>query len=58
MSDPEWAAWPDEKLLEMRICDLGVAIEGTELEQRIAQLNAELDVRGLGFRPRSAGSSV
>jgi hypothetical protein len=52
MSDPDWVALPDEKLLEMRICDLGVSIEGTELEQRIAQVNAELDVRGLRFRPR------
>jgi putative zinc-binding metallo-peptidase len=52
MIDPEWASWPDEKLLELRFCDLGVSIEGTELDARIAQLNAELDVRGLAFRPR------
>src|SRR5438105_12641228 len=51
MADPEWASWPDEKLLEMRMCDLGVSIEGTELEQRIAQVNAELDARGMVFRP-------
>jgi hypothetical protein len=51
MSDPEWASWPDEKLLEMRLCDLGVAIEGTELEERIAQINAELEARALPFRP-------
>jgi Putative zinc-binding metallo-peptidase len=51
MSDPEWASWPDEKLLEARICDLGVTIEGTDIEQRIAQLNGELDARSLKFRP-------
>ena len=51
MADPDWAAWPDEKLLETRLCDLGVAIAGTELEQRIAQLDAELAARGLKFRP-------
>src|ERR1700741_5362587 len=51
MSDPEWVALPDEKLLEMRMCDLGVSIEGTDLQARIAQLDAELDVRGLRFRP-------
>ena len=33
------------------MCDLGVSIEGTELEQRIAQVNAELEARGLRFRP-------
>lgn len=47
----EWQDWPDEKLLELRMCDLGVTIAGTELEQRIAQVNAELDARGLVFRP-------
>src|ERR1700730_15584748 len=51
MPDPEWASWPDEKLLEIRLCDLGVAIEGTELEQRIAEIGAELEARGLAFRP-------
>jgi hypothetical protein len=51
MPDPEWASWPDEKLLEIRLCDLGVTIAGTELEQRIAEIDAELDTRGLAFRP-------
>ena len=47
MTDPEWATFPDEKLLELRISDLGVTLEGTEVEQHIAQVNAELDARGL-----------
>src|SRR5438876_8062867 len=51
MSEPEWATWPDEQLLAMRMCDLGGTIEGTDLEQRIAGVNAELDARGLSFRP-------
>ena len=51
MSDPVWASLDDEDLLKVRMCDLGVSIEGTEIEQRIAQLNAELDTRGLTFRP-------
>jgi hypothetical protein len=51
MSDPEWASWPDEKLLEARFCDLGVTIEGTDLEARIARIDAELDSRSLKFRP-------
>ena len=45
------AAMSDEALLEVRMCDLGLTIEGTELEERIAQLNAELEARGLMFRP-------
>jgi len=51
MSDFPWADLPDDKLLEVRMCDLGVTIEGTDLEPRIAQLNAELHGRHLRFRP-------
>ena len=50
-SEPPWANWPDEKLLDLRICDLGVQIEGSNVEERIDELYAELKGRGLGFRP-------
>ena len=46
-----WTALGDEALLEVRMCDLGLTIQGTELEARIAQLNAELEARRLSFRP-------
>jgi len=42
MSDPAWAALTDEELLDVRMCDLGLTIEGTDLDARIAQLNTEL----------------
>jgi hypothetical protein len=48
---PAWTTLGDEALLEVRMCDLGLAIAGTELEPRIAQLNGELEARGLTFRP-------
>ena len=51
LTSPAWASFTDEALLEIRMCDLGLTIEGTDLEARIAQLNAELDGRGLTFRP-------
>jgi hypothetical protein len=47
----EWSAWPDERLLDLRICQLGVTIEGSPLEARIAELQRELDARGLTFSP-------
>jgi hypothetical protein len=47
----DWTTLADEKLLEVRLCDLGVALEGTEVEQRIGQVNRELEARGLVFRP-------
>ncbi len=46
-----WAALSDEKLLEVRMCDLHLSIAGTDLEQRIAEVNRELEARGLHFRP-------
>ena len=46
-----WAKYSDEQLLDMRLCDLGVRIEGTELEDRIARLDRELGERGFVFRP-------
>ncbi len=49
----DWAALPDDKLLELRMCDLGgLTIEGTELETRIAAIDNEMKARGMKFRPR------
>jgi hypothetical protein len=49
--EPEWADASDEALLEMRICDLKVRIQGTELEPRIQAFYRELDERAIGFHP-------
>ncbi|HVZ22153.1 MAG TPA: putative zinc-binding metallopeptidase [Vicinamibacterales bacterium] len=45
---PDWADLPDEALLDVRLCDLPLTIEGT-LADWIAQLRQELDSRGVGF---------
>jgi hypothetical protein len=50
-SQPPWANLSDEELLKVRICDLGVRIEGTEVEARIADLNREIESRGLPLKP-------
>ena len=47
----DWTTFSDEKLLEVRMSDLKLTIEGTELESRIVEISAELDARGLVFRP-------
>ena len=47
----DWTQLPDEKLLDLRICDLGVRIEGTPLEERIERLYEELESRDICFRP-------
>jgi hypothetical protein len=48
----EWADLPDSELLKMRIADLHVRIEGSELEPRVQELHAELDARELPVKPQ------
>jgi hypothetical protein len=50
-AEPSWAALKDEELLALRICDLGVRIEGSELEPRIRQFYDDLAARGVTLRP-------
>ena len=47
MPEAEWVSWNDEQLLGLRLCDLALSIAGTDLEQRIAHVNAELEARKL-----------
>jgi len=47
----DWTTLGDDKLLEIRMCDLDLRIEGTELEARIAIVSGELEARGVRFRP-------
>ena len=49
--EPDWVTASHEELLQVRLCDLGLKIEGTPLEQRIEQLYSELRSRGIRFRP-------
>jgi len=46
-----WEGWDDEKLLDLRLCDLDLSIDGSGLEDRLAELFRELEARGLRFRP-------
>ncbi|MGH6933611.1 MAG: putative zinc-binding metallopeptidase [Dongiaceae bacterium] len=45
-----WTSWSDERLLELRLKDLDLAIAGTWLERRLQVLQAELDQRGLRLK--------
>jgi hypothetical protein len=47
----EWADWPDDKLLDLRLCDLQLTVEGSQIAEQIRQLNEELTACGLRFRP-------
>ena len=45
---PDWASLPEDQLLDLRMADLPLTIEGT-LAERIAQLRGELAARNLQF---------
>jgi hypothetical protein len=47
----EWANWDDEKLLDLRLSDLDLRIEGSGLEERLLELDRDLAAQGLQFRP-------
>jgi hypothetical protein len=49
--DPELARLSDDELLNLRMCDLPVRIERTPLEDRLARLYHELELKKIPFRP-------
>ena len=51
LPDPEWAFWPDERLLDLRLCDLDLTIRDGDLADRIDQLYGSFALLGLRFRP-------
>ena len=46
-----WAKWSTERLLQLRIKDLGLTIQGTWIEPRIDSLYETLERRGFRLRP-------
>jgi hypothetical protein len=51
MEADEWVYLSDDELLEKRISQLGLKLEGTDLQPLVAQLHAELTAKGLVFLP-------
>src|SRR5512143_1833096 len=51
MESADWAQLTDGELLEKRISQLGLQLEGTLLEPLIQRLYAELAQKGLTFHP-------
>ena len=46
-----WTRLGDERLLDKRICDLGLKLDESPLQRRVERLHRELEARGLKFRP-------
>ena len=51
MEAADWANLSDDELLERRISQLGLRLEGTELQPLIQRLYDELTQKGLAFHP-------
>jgi hypothetical protein len=49
--EPFWCGLKDEELLALRICDLGLRLEHSEVKPRVDQLYEELAARGVSLRP-------
>jgi len=47
----DWEQLSDRELMDVRVRDLNLSIEGSVLEPRVEQLYEELEAKGLGFRP-------
>ena len=48
---PEWVEWPDERLMDLRFCDLHLTLEESQITAQIEQLYRELADHGILFRP-------
>ncbi len=49
---PDWASLPDDQLLRLRMCDLGLSLETSPwLAENLAELGRNLEARGIAFRP-------
>jgi len=51
MESPDWASLSDDELLERKISQLDLKLDGTKLQPLIQQLYAELSQKGLVFHP-------
>ncbi|MGE3172084.1 MAG: hypothetical protein AB7O97_05610 [Planctomycetota bacterium] len=50
-AQPWWTRLPPDELLDVRLCDLELTLEGTALGRRVERLYAELERAELRFRP-------
>ena len=46
-----WTHYPDDRLLDVRFCDLGLRIEGTPVEAQVRRLHGELAALEMPLRP-------
>ena len=49
--EPDWVDLSDEDLLDLRLCDLDLRLEGTWIEPLVEKLHQELDAKGVRVKP-------
>jgi hypothetical protein len=50
---PRWAAWPDERLLKLRLQDLHLSLRGTWVADCLRELNGELKAQRIRIKPHA-----
>ena len=50
-AEPSWHSLKDEELLALRICDLGLRLELSDVKSQVDRLYDELAARGVSLRP-------
>jgi hypothetical protein len=50
---PRWAAWPDERLLKLRLQDLNLSLRGTWVADCLRELNGELKAQRIRIKPHA-----
>lgn len=51
--EPAWTRLPDERLLDVRLCDLRLTLRGAPVQRELERLYRELAARGIRFRPHA-----
>lgn len=48
-----WSRLPDDELLKLRFCDLGLSLDRAPVARAMRKLHRELDDRGIDFKPHA-----
>jgi hypothetical protein len=48
-----WVRLDDQRLLDVRFCDLALELEGSRLDERVHEVTAEIESRGLRLKPHT-----
>ena len=51
LAPQDWTSLSDDELLKLRLCDLDLRVEETDIAKHSSKLYSDLEARGLKYRP-------